>query len=137
MQAPSTAPLRLKTLDIDLNVWRGTVRFATPLYPVGELVSECRPIDEREVELSVHVTFQACTDETCLLPQTRILTLRVELEEVDVPNLPIHTGHGQREGNYDSTPAMKRLVWRKVRKNPLRLLQFIWNRKRMERRSKR
>lgn len=137
MEAPSTAPLRLKTLDIDLNVWSGTVRFATPLYPVGELVSECRPIDEREVELSVHVTFQACTDETCLLPQTRKLTLRVELEEVDVPNLPIHTGHGQREGNYDSTPAMKRLVWRKVRKNPLRLLQFIWNRKRMERRSKR
>jgi hypothetical protein len=137
MEAPPTTPLHLKTLDIDLNVWSGTVHFATPLYPVGELVSECRPIDEREVELSVHVTFQACTDETCLLPQTRTLTLQVELEEVDVPNLPIHTGHGQREGNYDSTPAMKRLIWRKVRNNPLRLLQFIWNRKRMERRSKR
>ena len=137
MEAPPTTPLRLKALDIDLNVWSGTVNLAIPLYPVGELVSECRPIDEREVELSIHVTFQACTDETCLLPQTRTLTLPVELEEVDVPNLPIHTGHGQREGNYDSTPAMKRLIWRKVRKNPLRLLQFIWNRKRMERRSKR
>ena len=137
MQAPPTAPLHLKTMDIDLSVWSGTVHFATPLYPVGELVSECRPIDEREIELSVHVTFQACTDETCLLPQTRTLTLRVELEEVDVPNLPIHTGHGQREGHYDSTPAMKRLIWRKVRKNPLRLLLFVWNRKRMERRSKR
>jgi hypothetical protein len=137
MEAPPATPLHLKTLDIDLNVWSGTVHLATPLYPVGELVSECRPIDEREVELSVHVTFQACTDETCLLPQTRTLTLQVELQEVDVPNLPIHTGHGQREGNYDSTPAMKRLIWRKVRKNPLRLLQFIWNRKRMERRSKR
>ena len=133
MQTPPTAPLHLKTLDTDLNVWSGTVDVAIPLYPVGELVSECRPIEERAVELSVHVTFQACTDETCLLPQTRTLKLRAELEEVDVPNLPIHTGHGQREGNYDSTPAMRRLIWRKVRKNPLRLLQFIWNRKRMER----
>ena len=137
MQAPPTAPLRLQAMNIDLNVWSGTVNLVTPLYPVGELVSECRPIDEREVELSVQVTFQACTDETCLLPQTRTLTLRVTLDEVDVPNLPIHTGHGQHEGNYDSTPAMKRLIWRKTRKNPLRLLQFIWNRKRMERRSKR
>lgn len=137
IEAPPTAPLHLEALGIDLNVWSGTVTLAIPLYPVGELVSECRPIDEREVELSVHVTFQACTNETCLLPQTRSLTLRVALEEVDVPNLPIHTGHGQREGSYDSTPAMKRLIWRKIRKNPLRLLQFIWNRKRMERRSKR
>ena len=135
-EVPPTAPLHLKTLDIDLNVWSGTVCMATPLYPVGELVSECRPIDEREVELSVHVTFQACTDEACLLPQTRTLTMRVALEEVDVPKLRIHTGHGQREGNYDSTPAMRRLIWRKTRKNPLRLLQFIWNQKRMERRSK-
>lgn len=38
MQAPPTAPLHLKTLDIDLSVWGGTVHFATPLYPVGELV---------------------------------------------------------------------------------------------------
>lgn len=137
MEVPPTTPLHLNALDIDLNVWSGTVNLSIPLYPVGELVSECRPIDERKVEISVDVTFQACTDETCLLPQTRTLTLRVELEEVDVPNLPIHTGHGQREGNYDSTPAMKRLIWRKVRKNPLRLLQFLWNQKRMDRRSKR
>ena len=136
MEAPPTTSLHLEALDIDLNVWSGTVDFVIPLYPVGELVSECRPIDEREVEISVHITFQACTDEACLLPQARTLTLGVELEEVDVPNLPIHTGHGQREGNYDSTPAMKRLIWRKVRKNPLRLLQFLWNQKRMERRSK-
>ena len=137
MEAPPTASLHLKIMDIDLNVWSGTVNLVTPIYPVGELVSECRPIDQREIELSVHVTFQACTDETCLLPQTRTLKLRIALEEVEGPNLPIHTGHGQREGHYDSTPAMKRLIWRKVRKNPLRLLQFIWNRKRMERRSKR
>jgi hypothetical protein len=137
IEAPPTTPLHSEALGIDLNVWSGMVNLAIPLYPVGDLVSECRPIEEPAVELSVHVTFQACTDETCMLPQTRTLTLRVELEEVDVPNLPIHTGHGQREGHYDSVPAMKRLIWRKVRNNPLRLLQFIWNRKRMERRSKR
>ena len=37
------------------------------------------------------------------------------MDVIDVPSLSMHTGHGQREGSYDSTPAMRRLLWRKIR----------------------
>ena len=108
-----------------------------PLYPVGELVSECRPLDAPDIEVTVNVTFQACNETECLLPQTRQLKLTIPLDVVDVPNLAIHTGHGQREGNYDSTPAMKRLVRRKTRGNPFRLVQFLWRQMKMRRQLKR
>jgi len=137
MQAPPTQPLYLASIDETLQVWSGRVDLVVPLFPNGELVSECRPLDMPEVALSVNVKFQACNDNECLMPQTRLLMLTVPLDVVDVPNLAIHTGHGQREGNYDSTPAMKRLVWRKTRGNPLQLVQFLWRQMRMRRQLKR
>jgi hypothetical protein len=137
MQSPATHSLHLASIDETLEVWSGRVDLIIPLYPVGELVSECRPLDAPEVGVTVNVTFQACNDSECLLPETRRLTLTLPLDVVDVPNLAIHTGHGQREGNYDSTPAMKRLVWRKTRGNPLRLVQFLWRQMRMRRQFKR
>jgi hypothetical protein len=57
-----------------------------------------------------------------LLPRTERLSLRVPL---DVPTLSLHTGHGQREAAYDSTPHMRRLIWRKVHAHPLGFLRFI------------
>lgn len=133
MQSPATHSLHLASIDETLEVWSGRVDLIIPLYPVGELVSESRPLDTPDVEVTVTVTFQACNDNECLLPQTRQLELTVPLDVVDVPNLAIHTGHGQREGNYDSSPAMKRLVWRKTRGNPLRLVQFLWRQIKMRR----
>ena len=133
MQSPATHSLHLASIDETLEVWSGRVDLIIPLYPVGELVSESRPLDTPDVEVTVTVTFQACNDSECLLPQTRQLELTVPLDVVDVPNLAIHTGHGQREGNYDSSPAMKRLVWRKTRGNPLRLVQFLWRQIKMRR----
>jgi len=137
MQSPGTHSLHLASIDETLEVWSGQVDLVIPLYPVGELVSECRPLETPDIEVTVNVTFQACNETECLLPQTRQLSLTLPLDVVDVPNLAIHTGHGQREGNYDSTPAMKRLVWRKTRGNPLRLAQFLWRQMKMRRQLKR
>jgi hypothetical protein len=36
------------------------------------------------------------------------------LDVTDVPALPIHMGHGQREGSFDSREHLKRLVKRKA-----------------------
>jgi hypothetical protein len=41
-------------------------------------------------------------------------------------------GHGQREGSYSSMPAMRRLMLRKVRKNPLGLVKFIFKSLKLE-----
>ena len=97
-----------------------------PFYADGELASETRPLDADSVDIEVQVRYQACTNDECLLPRTESFTLSLALDVVDTPSLSFHKGHGQREGTYDSTPAMRRLFLRKLRRNPLGLPKFIW-----------
>lgn len=110
---PPAKPLTLKGTDIELQVWSHTVDVIVPIYPIGELASEVRPLDQETVTVKVQVRYQACDDTTCLLPRTESLALELPLEAVDVPAISVHTGHGQREGNYDGTRHMKRLLKRK------------------------
>jgi hypothetical protein len=131
-EMPPTEALHLPAMNADLRVWSGTVDIAIPFYARGELVSETRPLDADSVELEITVRYQACTDDECLLPRTETFKLSVPLEVVDVPALGMHKGHGQREGEFDSTPALRRLIWRKTRRNPLGLLKFIARNLRME-----
>ena len=130
---PPTETLHLAALGVDLEVWSGEVDIVVPFYPTGELVSECRPLDADNATLDIEVRYQACNDQECLLPRTERFTLELPLDVIDVPNLSIHTGHGQREGSYDSTPALRRLLWRKAKENPLSLPKFIWKNIRMQR----
>lgn len=123
---PPTEPLHLASMGLDLHVFSGTVDIVVPFYAVGELASETRPLDVDSVDINVEVRYQACTDDECLLPRTERFTLNLPLEVIDVPSLSMHTGHGQREGSYDSTPAMRRLFLRKFKRNPLGLPKFIW-----------
>ena len=123
---PPTNELYLEAMDANLSVWSGTVDIVVPFYPVGELVSETRPLDQDEIEIDVNVRYQACTDTECLLPQSKNLQLTLPMDVIDVPSLSMHTGHGQREGSFDSTPAMRRLVWRKFKQNPLGLPRLIF-----------
>ena len=129
---PATETLHLAALDVDLEVWSGEVDIVIPFYPTGELVSETRPLDADSATLDIEVRYQACNDQECLLPRTEHLSLELPLEVIDVPNLAVHTGHGQREGNYDSKPALRRLLWRKVKEHPLSVPKFLWKNIRME-----
>jgi hypothetical protein len=122
---PPTQALRLESLGVDLAVWSGVVDIVVPFHAVGELASEVRPLHVDAVTLDVTVRYQACNGVTGLLPRTERLSLRVPLDVIDVPTLSLHTGHGQREAAYDSTPLMRRLIWRKVRAHPLGFLRFI------------
>ena len=123
--APPTTPLHLSELDADLQVWSGTVDLRIPFYPVGELASETRPLDWDSVPIEVKIRYQACNDETCLLPQSKTLRLDVPLDVIDVPNLSVHTGHGQREGTYSAAPQMLRLIARKVARRPFSTFKFM------------
>jgi len=125
-ETPPTHNLHLAPLNIDLQVWSGSVDIVTPFYAKGELASETRPLDAPTIDIEVNVKYQACTDSECLLPKTETFTLTLPMDVVDVPQLGLHTGHGQREGNYSSMPAMRRLIWRKLKANPLGLPTFLW-----------
>ena len=59
------------------------------------------------------MNYQARNDVTCLLPETEILALEVPLTVTDVPALPVHMGHGQREGRFDARDHLQRLTKRK------------------------
>ena len=119
---PPAEPFRLTNPDVELQVWTGTVDIVIPFYGVGELESEVRPLDADSV----------CNDDTCLLPRSETFKLEVPLEVVDVPAMPMHMGHGQREGGYDAGPHMKRLFMRKAKKKPLALPRFLWKNIKLE-----
>ena len=114
----------------ELDVWHGTVDLIYPFYATGELASECRPLDALSVVINVLVHYQACTSTECLLPKTETFSLRLELDVIDIPDIEFHRGHGQRAGNYDGTPALRRLLARKARQNPggvpLFLVKNLW-----------
>lgn len=123
-ELPATQKLTLPDIA-ELNVWHGTVDLIYPFYATGELASECRPLDVPSVEINVTVRYQACTDSECLLPKTESFSLSLQLDVIDIPDIDIHRGHGQRAGKYDGTPALRRLLARKVKQNPQGAPLFI------------
>jgi hypothetical protein len=123
---PPTEILRLESMDMELPVWSGTVDIVVPLYAVGELASETRPLDRDNIEIEVGIRYQACDDVVCFPPKTEKLALRLDLDVIDVPSVTTHTGHGQREANYDGMPHIRRLLLRKLRKYPLGLPRLMW-----------
>ena len=123
-ELPATEKLTLPGVA-ELNVWQGTVDLAYPFYATGELASECRPLDVPSIDIKVTVRYQACTYRECLLPRTESFTLSLDLDVIDIPAIDLHKGHGQREGNYDGAPALKRLLGRKIKQNPLGLPIFL------------
>jgi len=131
-QFPPTQTLHLQSMGVDLDVWSNTVDIVVPIYAKGELASETRPLDEKEITLDINVRYQACNDSECLLPRTESFSLKLPLDVIDVPSLGVHTGHGQREGSYDSTPALRRLLKRKIRENPLGFPKFLWKNIKLE-----
>jgi hypothetical protein len=122
---PPTETLRLEGLDLELAVWSGSVDIRVPFHAVGELASEVRPLDVDAVPIEITVRYQACDDQTCLLPKTEKFVLDVPLDVIDIPKIGMHAGHGQREGAYDGSRHLRRLMLRKVRGHPLGLLRFI------------
>ncbi len=129
---PPTETLRLTNMDVDLHVWTGAVDIVVPFYATGILVSETRPLDETTIELEVNIRYQACDDDTCLLPKTEKVVLSIDLDVIDVPALGPHLGHGQREANFRGAPHMTRLIQRKLRKHPLGLARYLLKSIRLE-----
>jgi hypothetical protein len=122
---PPTESLRLESMGMELPVWSGTLDIVVPLYPVGELASETRPLDVDSVEIEVGVRYQACDDQVCFPPKTEKLVLRLDLDVIDVPALGMHMGHGQREASFSGAPHLARLMLRKLRKYPLGLPRLM------------
>ena len=122
---PPTRPLAVATTGTELPVWEGEVDFRIPVYATGALASEVRPLESDTARIAVRIRYQACDADICHLPRNEEVVLDVPLDVVDVPRLSMHTGHGQREGNFDGKPHLLRLARRKIPAHPLGFLRFI------------
>nr|MCS5620087.1 protein-disulfide reductase DsbD family protein [Myxococcota bacterium] len=131
---PPTESLRTPGIDETLPVWHGSFDVAIPFYADSRLISDMQPLDRDAITIEVDLAYQACNDEQCLLPKTEKLSLDVPTEVVDVPHITFadHVGNGQREGNYDGMPHLRRYMWRAFRNSPLGMLRFIANNIRLE-----
>lgn len=107
---PPTEPLRLEALDADLHVWSGRVDIPIPIWANSKLVCVMRPVDPKAITLDVTVRYQACDDETCLIPRTDTLRVEVPLAPHDVPTFLDGTGH--RPVQMDSKKYFKEMIQR-------------------------
>ena len=129
---PPTEPLEIASSGVELEVFSQSFDIQVPFYADARLASEVRPLDMEFANVSVCVDYQACDDHNCLLARTERLELAIPLDVIDVPALSLHRGHGQREGNYNGTPHMRRLFFRKLKEHPLGLLRFLAKNARLE-----
>lgn len=127
-----TTPLLVEATRTELPVWSGEVDFRIPVFAVGELASEVRPLDQESVQVGVRVRYQACDERVCLLPRDESFELQIPLDVVDVPLLSMHLGHGQREGKFKAMPHALRLMRRKVLPHPIGALKFLLRNIRLE-----
>ncbi len=130
---PPTETLYLKGLDLELHVWSGVVDIVVPVYPDAELLSEMRPLETDSTTIEVTVRYQACDDDTCLLPRSEKLSLEVPMAPVDVQALSFHTGHGQNEWDANSRKHFLRLVFRIFRRDPIAFFKGIGRQIRLQR----
>jgi len=122
---PPTHKLHLSEMNVDLAVWSGVTDIQVPVYALSSLASELRPLQDSELEINVSIRYQACTDNSCLLPRTESFTLAVPIETIDVPNLGTFKGKGQKDVQMDSKRHMRRLILRTLRRNPLAFFSGI------------
>ncbi len=101
------------------------VDLRTPIYATNDLVSDTRSLDGESVDISVEVDYQACNDSECLLPRTERFALKVPLDEIDVPRVPLTSGWGQHEPDYDGRPHVRRLLVRRFVRHPIGFIRLI------------
>ena len=120
---PATAPLWLEELNLELAVWTDQLDVQIPIYALSKIASELQPLTSTELTLEVNVRYQACNQITCLLPRTERFVLTVPVEAIDVPQLSMFAGNGQKTLGFKAAPHLLRLVWRIFRMNPFAFLK--------------
>jgi hypothetical protein len=116
--------LNLPGLDTVLQVWDGRVDFAIPVWAddrIGGLLNKSA-VDE--VDIHIDVSYQACDDKACRLPQSERLTLRVPTA--------LHVGHamaGRMGGavttEMNSGKHMKKMVSRGLLRSPIKGIRYL------------
>ena len=124
IQSPPSHPFRLPGLDTELQVWSGRVDFTLPVHVDDRIASLVDTVRDERIAIEVQVAYQACSDESCRIPQRETLTLEVPLAPHVGNQLAGHLA-GAVTTTMDSQKYLRRMVWRGWRQSPLRGLRYL------------
>lgn len=121
---PPTKTLHLDDLDIDLQVWSGTVDIVVPVWAGDELAPLKDGGGPRQVGIDVSVRYQACDSRSCRIPQSETFRLQVPVEPATLPRLPIFRGY-QPSSTMPTIKHLQRMIRRGLSRNPWTALRSI------------
>ncbi len=76
-QYPSTVPFQVEGIDAEFQAFEGAVQIRVPVH--------MQVTEAESFSLDISVSYQACTDTECFLPQTQTLQLEVPIEGLNRP----------------------------------------------------
>ncbi len=82
---PSTSEREFPELGVTLNVYEGVTEVTVPLALDSEILDW--PIRDKptEIEIPVHVVYQACSETVCYVPREETITLKAPIEPLVMP----------------------------------------------------
>ena len=110
-----TRPLRLPGLDTELQVWEGRVDFVIPVWADDRIAGIVSELELDEIPIQVRIAYQACDDQTCRIPQSETLTVKVPVAPYLGHELP-----GKMPGAIITPMDSRKFMLRKVRRGLLR-----------------
>ena len=121
---PASRPFSLPGLNAKLKVWDGTVDFVVPVYVDDRIASLVKEVQVAEITIEVRVEYQACSDESCRIPQRETMTLHVPVAPL-VGNTLAGSLAGAVATTMNSRWYLLRMVWRGWLRSPLRGLRYL------------
>ena len=116
---PPTHTLKLAELGVELQVWDGRVDFVLPFYADDRIVSLVTRRETESVTFKIHVSYQACDDRTCHIPNRETLELTVPV----APYVGAGTAgdnRGEDAPDLDASRFMNRKIKRGFAQHPVR-----------------
>jgi len=123
-QAPPSHPFSLPGVDAELQVWDGRVDFVVPVYVDDRIASMVESVRDEAITLKVQVEYQACSEESCRIPQRKVLTVRVPLAP-QVGNVLAGRLAGTVATTMSSRRYLRRMIWRGWLRSPFRGLRYL------------
>lgn len=119
-----TKSLRLPGIDHEFQVWEGRVDFVIPVWADDRIVGLTQALASDEISIEVRVDYQVCDDDTCRIPQSQTLTVKVPVAPYVGHELP-----GKMPGaivtTMDSRKYMLRMVRRALLRSPFKGFQYL------------
>jgi len=119
LEKPLSKELEVSFVDTSLRVWSGQVDFRLPVFVNGSVVSVVQGALQDEVQFTIALSYQTCSEQTCMIPTAHEMTLNVP---VSLSEGPAVSGKldGTKVTAMNSNKHLRHMVWRGLRLSPIK-----------------